>query len=78
MPDPCRAFLRTDGFGFGIGSGLLRCDFDVFDAAGRRGDRCAIRTKAIQVKLDGLTNVGLDFLDCQAGGYTSREVRNIG
>ena len=53
-------------------------DFDVLHRARRGRDRVTIFTHALEMKLDGFTNLSLHFVDGGTGSYATREIRDIG
>ena len=57
---------------------VLCRDFDVFDLAGRRGNRKPVFAHAFDVKLDGVADLGFNFGNGCASGDATRKVWNVG
>ena len=60
-----------------LSAGLGR-DLDVLHRARWGRDRITIFTHALEMKLDGFTNLSLHFVDGGTGGYATWEVWNVG
>jgi hypothetical protein len=63
---PPSVLRRCPAAPYGVGSyGLLRRNFNVFDASGGMGNRRAIFTRAFKVELHGFANLQFHF--CHSG-----------
>lgn len=63
---------------FGAHAQRLRCNFDVFDLAGRRRNSKPVFTHAFEMELDCFADLGFDLRDGRSGSHATWKVRYVG
>lgn len=58
-------------------SDLLCRDLDILHLTARMRNRLSVLLQTVDMKLDGLTNACLEFLNGRPGGDAARQVRNV-